>query len=54
LVVLASVGLFLALRRRGPRGTPSLTYGMPTFCSTCGNPLGDFDRFCDRCGAARS
>ena len=53
-VVLVSVGVFLALRSRGPRGTARPTYGATKFCQSCGSPLTGFERFCDSCGAPQA
>jgi hypothetical protein len=50
-VAVVLVGVFLALRSRGDRGTARPTYGAVKVCQVCGSPLSGLERFCDRCGA---
>ena len=53
-VAVVLVGVFLALRSRGLRGTTKPTYGASQFCKSCGSPLSGLERFCDRCGAPQA
>jgi hypothetical protein len=50
-VAIVLIGVFLALRRRGLKGTAKSTYSAAKFCQLCGSPLSEFEQFCERCGA---